>query len=277
MHDSRSDSSSALLRERYRQNAPPDDGPWNDTLATMLGHRSVRAFLPKPVTDSVLARLISAAQSASSSSNLQAWSVIAVRDPARKARLAKLAGNQKYIEDTPLFLAWLADLSRPKRVAAAKGCSLQGADYVEAFLVGVVDAALAAQNAATAAESLGLGIVYIGGMRNHPEEVAEVLGLPLHVVTVFGMCIGYPDPSRPADVKPRLPLPLVLHSERYDRSGETERLETFEQAQSEFRAEQNMSPISWTDQIIDRWADAKALRGRDRLRAALLALGFELR
>ena len=76
---------------------------------------------------------------------------------------------------------------------------------MEEFIVGVVDAALAAQSALIAAESLGLGAVYIGAMRNLPEQIAAELALPPHVFAVFGMSIGYPDPARATGIKPRLP------------------------------------------------------------------------
>jgi nitroreductase len=81
--------------------------------------------------------------------------------------------------------------------------------------VGVVDAALAAQSTLIAAESLGLGAVYIGAMRNLPEQIAAELGLPPHVFAVFGMSVGYPDPARETGVKPRLPQSVVLHREQY--------------------------------------------------------------
>jgi nitroreductase len=103
---------------------------------------------------------------------------------------------------------------------AAQGAATDGIDYLESYTVGAVDTALAAQNAANAFEALGLGIVYIGGMRNHPEQVAAELGLPQDSFVVFGMCVGHPDPARPAEVKPRLAQPAVLHHERYDAAGE---------------------------------------------------------
>ncbi|MEF2985466.1 nitroreductase family protein, partial [Pseudomonas aeruginosa] len=95
-----------------------------------------------------------------SSSNLQTWSVVAVQDPDRKARLAELAGNQGHIREAPLFLVWVADLARTRAVATAAGSPAEGLDYLESLLVAVIDAALAAQNAVVALESLGLGAVY---------------------------------------------------------------------------------------------------------------------
>ena len=93
-------------------------GVVNDVLSLQLAHRSVRQFDPREVTDDELSALVAAAQSAPTSSNLQPWSVIAVRDPARKARLARLAGDQAFIEQAPLFLVWVADLGRAHRLAS---------------------------------------------------------------------------------------------------------------------------------------------------------------
>src|ERR1700733_12934250 len=90
-----------LLHQRYRDGALPG-GPWNEVIATILAHRSVRAFLPDPVPDGTLERLVAAASSASTSSNLQTWSVVAVEDPARKARLPGCgAGTQPIVHCPP--------------------------------------------------------------------------------------------------------------------------------------------------------------------------------
>ena len=106
-----------------------------------------------------------------------------MEDPDRKARLAAALGaGQKHIAQCPLYLIWLVDLARLGRVAEERQLGLQGLEYLEPFIVGIVDAALAAQNAAIALESLGLGFVYIGAMRNRPEEVAAELELPPHVM-----------------------------------------------------------------------------------------------
>src|SRR5690606_15454775 len=106
-------------------------------------------------------------------SNLQTWSVVSVEDAARKDRLAHLAGNQEHIRRCPVFLVWVADLARHKAQGVKHGVAHDALAYMEAFLIAAIDSALAAQNAAVAAESMGLGVVYIGGMRNQPEEVAK--------------------------------------------------------------------------------------------------------
>ncbi|MDT5152553.1 MAG: hypothetical protein QOI01_4286 [Mycobacterium sp.] len=153
-------------------------GIHNETLALQLAQRSVRKFSRRPVTDEQLAALVAAAQSAATSSNLQPWSVVAVRDPERKARLATLANDQQFINEASLFFVWVADLGRARRLAERAGTPLDGADYLETTIIGFVDTALAAQNAVVAAESLGLGTVFVGAVRNHPEEIAAELALP---------------------------------------------------------------------------------------------------
>ncbi len=266
----------AMLHARYGE-AAPQPGPLSPAIETMLAHRSVRGFLPTPLPPGTLEMLVSAAQSASTSSNMQVWSVVAVEEPAHKARIATLAGDQDFIRQAPLFLAWCADTARIRRAATARGSALEGAKYLESWIVASVDAALAAQNAFVAAESLGLGGVYVGALRNHPEEVAAELGLPAHVMGLFGLAIGHPDPAKRADVKPRLPQSMVLHRERYDTSAEAEALPEYDRLLAAFSAENGMGAADWSDRVVDRLATAKSLRGRDRMKAALAALGFELR
>jgi nitroreductase len=266
-----------LLNQRNRDGALARPAQWNAVLETILNHRSVRGFLPKALPEGTLELLIAAAQSASTSSNLQFWSVVAVQEPERKSRLAELAGQQQFIRDAPLLLVWLADMSRINRLAAERQAQVDGTHYVEEFIVGVVDAALAAQSALIAAESLGLGGVYIGAMRNLPERVAAELALPLHTFAVFGMSIGYPDPKRETGIKPRLPQSVVLHREQYSALQRSEAIDGYNATMREFQREQGMRAIDWTQQCFDRVKDGAALRGRDRMREALRNLGFELR
>ena len=141
----------------------------------------------------------------------------------------------------------------------------------------MVDAALAAQSALIAAESLGLGAVYIGAMRNLPEQIAAELDLPPHAFAVFGMSIGYPDPARETSIKPRLPNSMVLHREQYSATQRRKAVEDYNATMREFQREQGMKAIDWTQQCFNRVRDAQALRGRDRIREALNNLGFELR
>lgn len=267
-----------LLRVRSNINQINSNIEWNNCLTTLLSHRSIRAYLPRALPSGTLETLVAAAQSASTSSNLQTWSVVAVEDTERKAKLSQLAGNQAHIRQCPLFLVWLADLARLTYIAESRGLPYEGLSYLEMFVMATVDAALAAQNATVAAESLGLGTVYIGGIRNKPEEVAETIGLPPHVFAVFGLCVGYPDPEKPAAIKPRLPQSAVLHREKYQLDDQEEAIADYNQVMKDFYVAQNISvPGDWAEHSINRVASAESLSGRDRLREALKNLGFQLR
>lgn len=265
------------LQARYGAQPLPDAVLVNPVIDALLAHRSVRAFTDAPLPEGALEAAVAAAQSASSSSNLQAWSVVAVRDPATKAALAAFAGGQRHMVEAPVLLVWLADLARLAQLGERTGQAVEGLDYLEMFLVGAIDATLAAQNAAVALESLGLGIVYIGGLRNQPEQVAKLLGLPPRVLAVFGMCVGHPDPARPAHVKPRLPQGLVLHPERYDASLSEAAVAGYDAAMTDFQTAEGMRPAGWSDVVVQRVRGQEALSGRDRLREALGTLGFDLR
>ena len=268
----------ARVAARYGGPQPAGARPEaNIVLDQLLGHRSVRAYLPQPLPPGTLQTIVAAAQSASTSSNLQAWSLVAVEDPARKARLAALAANQAHVRAAPLFLVWLADLARIDRMAQEQGEVAEGLQFLEALMVGVIDAALAAQNAVVALESLGLATVYIGAIRNRPEDVAAELGLPPGVFPVFGMCVGYEDPARPAQVKPRLPQGVVLHREQYDLAAQLPLIHDYDAVLGRFWDSQGMQQPRWSQMAVNRVKTPASLHGRDRLVEALRKLGFGLR
>jgi nitroreductase len=266
----------ARLFERYRE-AGDTPLPWNDTLDTILSHRSVRSYLTDPLPDGTVELLVAAAQSAASSSNLQPWSVVAVENPERKRRLAELAGNQEHIIQAPLFLVWLVDLSRNEHIGESQGRPAQALDYLESFLLGAVDTSLAAQSAVVALESLGLGSVYIGGIRNRPADVAAELNLPPYVFALFGLAVGRPDPAAPASVKPRLPQDAVLFRERYDDAGLADNLARYNRHLRVFQEEQGLPEQDWVTIVANRLRGPEILHGRDKLRDILNGLGFKLK
>ncbi len=266
----------AALARRYGAAVPPA-GPWNETIASLLDHRSVRSFLSDPVPPGTLETLIAAAQSAATSSNMQLWSAIAITDPATRKVLAGIAGNQKHIEQCPLYIAFIADMSRNERMSQAEQVTFENLPYLETFMVACIDAALAAQNAVVAAESLGLRTVYIGAMRNDPAQVHKLLGLPPKAFVVFGLCVGYADPKSKNEVKPRLPQSTVLHHERYDAGPEARDRPAYDAEMAEFSARNEMQATTWTARMLSRMGPIKSMNGRERIRATLAKLGFEIR
>lgn len=267
-----------LVAERYGAGQQVDAID-NDILRHILSHRSVRAFEPTPLPEHALSTLVAAAQSGSSSSNLQVWSVVAIQDPAHKDRLATWANDQDFVRQAPLFLVWLADLARDRRVAKPpEGVEIDGTDYLESVVLASVDTAIAAQNAVLAAESLGLGAVYVGAIRSHVRAIAKDLKLPPYVFPVFGTAIGYPSRAAAAHIRPRLPQAAVLHAEYYDASAQPQAAETYDQALDAFWKKQDIAHPLWTRHLATRLGNVgRKGDARYELRQILLELGFPLR
>ncbi|CAM4473401.1 NADPH-dependent oxidoreductase [Paenibacillus typhae] len=187
----------------------------NEVLNTLKNHRSFRKYADKPVEPDQLRMIIEAAQAAPSWVNGQQVTIIAVQNKERREKLAALSGNQKHVAEAPVFLVFCMDFYRTKLAAGLEGQPFEAAADADVLLVGAVDAGIALESAVAAAESMGLGIIPIGGIRRNTAEVIELLELPEYVFPVVGLCIGYPGEELPK--KPRLPLEAVYHQERYNR------------------------------------------------------------
>ncbi|SEK73017.1 nitroreductase [Kosakonia sacchari] len=178
------------------------------TIDLLCAHRSIRHFTDQPVTQEQREAIIASAQATSSSSFLQCSSIIRITDRAMREQLVALTGGQQHVAQAAEFWVFCADFHRNFEISPEAKPGL-----AEQLLLGMVDTALMAQNAFTAAESLGLGGVYIGGIRNNIEAVGELLQVPKHVLPLFGLCLGWPadDPG----LKPRMPASLLVHENHY--------------------------------------------------------------
>ncbi|CAJ1855268.1 NADPH-flavin oxidoreductase [Aeromonas jandaei] len=216
----------------------------NQTIDLILSHRSIRQFTAEPISSQQLDAILAAAQSASTSSFLQVTSIIRVTGPEARKQLAQLAGNQPYVEQAAEFLVFCADYHRHGQIVPDAQTG-----YAEQLLIGAIDGAIMGQNALLAAQSLGLGGVYIGGLRNHPAEVSELLGLPDRVIPLFGLCLGHP--AQQPEQKPRLPRALVVHQEHYQRELDRDLLAHYDQqieAYYQARSSNNKQQ-TWSGQI----------------------------
>lgn len=263
-----------------------------DTIFDVLhAHRSVRAYKSDAVERTTIRRIVEAGQRASTSSNLQMTTAVVVEDPNRREELARLCGDQDHIRQAPVFIAWCADRYRLDEACAAQGYS-QSTEYLEAFLVAAIDVAIFMQNAVVAAESMGLGTCYIGGIRNDTGSVIELLELPRRVFPVAGMTLGWPrkktSGTAPRPPKPRLETSALLHWDRYNRdvTGELHRYDRV-MAETGIYAGRHVSPSNgnppagsiageeygWMEHSARRVASPKRLD----LREVLARQGFELR
>ncbi|OPX54166.1 nitroreductase [Oceanospirillum multiglobuliferum] len=239
----------------------------NPTIETILNHRSIRKFTDQVISSEHLSLIIDCARAASSSSHLQCVSIIRVTRAENRELLAEYAGNQSYVSSAAEFLVFCADFNRHQQI---KPDAKLG--FVEQTLIGAVDSGLMAQNALLAAESMGLGGVYIGGLRNNPEKVCALLNLPEHVFPMFGLCLGYPD--QVPEKKPRLPVDLVLHQERY-RALDAQKLSEYDEQMREYYRErsQGKSEQSWSEQI----SQALGKEARPFMLVSLNKQGFALK
>jgi len=222
----------------------------NKVIELLKSHRSIRKFTDKPIPPAVVEELILAGQSAATSSFIQACSVIQVSDPDTRASFCEIAAGQPYVKEAPLFLVYCADMQRHQLA-----CDMHGADmlsgFTEQFLTASIDCALFAQNVIVAAESLGLGGCYIGALRNDIGAVDKLLGLPDKVYPVFGMCLGYPDQN--PEVKPRLPVEVVLKQHRYDDKNDRSSISRYDEAVREYYRTRTggKKDNSWSEQISE--------------------------
>lgn len=180
----------------------------------LLDRRSIRRYERRAIEPEKVEFIYEAIRRIPTSYNGQQFSVVAVRDQAKKERLYEITG-QKQIKTCALFLLFCTDYHRIR--LAGKACGFSMPDYaatIDGHTVGVIDASLAMMAAATAAEGLGLGCCCVGYARTaDPAAISELLELPREVTIVCGLTIGYP--AEQPDIKPKLPAAAIIHEERY--------------------------------------------------------------
>jgi len=222
--------------------------PQNHIIEHLRAHQSIRKFTAQAVPQALLEKCIAAGQAASSSSFVQVTSVIQVNNPNTRASLAQAAGGQAYVESAAVFLVFCADLHRNHNICELEQQAMP-TGFVEQTLIGTVDTALFAQNVMLAAQSEGLGGVFIGGLRNQPATVTKLLNLPEQVYPVFGMCLGYPDQN--PGPKPRLPIACVLHQDQYQ-ALDADTLAGYNQTLSDYYLQrtQGKSSLNFSQHII---------------------------
>lgn len=213
------------------------------TIDLLRAHRSIRHFTDEPISQAQREAIIASAQAASSSSFLQCSSIIRITDPAMREQFVTLTGGQKHIAQAAEFWVFCADFNRNLQI-----CPDAQLGLAEQLLLGAVDTAIMGQNAFTAAESLGLGGVYIGGIRNSINEVTDLLALPKYVLPLFGMCLGWPADN--PDVKPRMPAAMLVHENHYQPVDEDVLAEYDETlAQYYLTRDTNNRRDTWSDHI----------------------------
>lgn len=244
----------------------------SSVIELLKSHRSIRKFTDQAIAPELLNELVLAGQAAATSSFLQGATIIRVSKKETREKIATLAGGQKYVETAAEFLVFCADLKRPGNYCREYGKPFEG-DFTEHFIIATVDVALMAQSLVTAAESVDLGICYIGGIRNNPGPVSELLELPEGVYPVFGLCLGYPDQN--PEVKPRLPVSVIMKQEVYNEEGDRGSIADYDEAIREYYKTRTGGGhgISWTEQVADLLSE----KARPHMKDFLASKGYKFK
>lgn len=223
----------------------------NEVVHTLTSHRSFRQFSELPVEPDKLKIIIESAQAAPSWVNGQQVSIIAIKSPERKQQLSVLCGNQKHVAAAPVFLVFCMDFYRAKLASEMEGSSFEAVKDVDALLVGATDVGISLSNAIAAAESMGLGIIPIGGIRRNTQGVIDLLQLPEYVFPIVGLCVGYP--GEESVQKPRLPMQAVFHEEVYN-PNQQDLLKEYNQTHRQFVKNQGLTEREWSSTIAHFYA-----------------------
>ena len=187
----------------------------NETIASQLAHRTIRAYKERPLTEAEIETLMEVAHHTATASYLQGYTVLHITDPQVREKIYAASG-QPYVGGTKgdMFI-FVVDLYRNSRIRAEQGVSSEALSSMNLFLTGAEDALLAAQNVVVAAESMGLGTVYLGSILADPRLVVDALELPELTFPILGLLVGHSD-QEPGQ-NPRLPLSILTAENTYPR------------------------------------------------------------
>lgn len=190
------------------------------------GHRSIRKYEDREISQELLDEILEAGIRASSSGNMQSYSIIVTKDKGLREKLYKALMEQSMVLEAPVLVTFCCDFNRMRKWLALNDAPVHFDNFMS-LMIGAIDATLASQNVALAAENRGLGICYMGSTLANCDQIGEVLNLPENVVPVVGFSLGYPaeDPA-PRD---RLPLEGIVHDEQYQDYSDDDILKIYEE------------------------------------------------
>lgn len=230
-------------------------------------HRSIRKFKQVEIPDRDLEMIMEAGRRAPTDASLHLWTAVRIKDRGLRRKISDLIG-QEHVYTASEFFVFLADLYRLKSLLEHRGRSMGDVDYA-LFIFAAVDAALAAENMAIMAESLGYGICFIGGVQAAAEEIIDLLELPEKTYPLFGLVIGVPDEM--PELRPRLPRSIMFHENKYRRYSS-------EDLDLSFRAMASYPGVDDWIRILDRYAgiDGVFVKRNKTIPELLKKQGFRL-
>ena len=271
-----------LIKNRYGISSGAGKGMAAEgELASILNHRTHRRFTDVPVSDELLEVLLAAAFSAPAKSDLQQASVVIIRDNAKREAIANLMPGMPWIATCPVLMVFLGDSRRIRRICQMRGKPFAN-DHLDAFLNAAVDSGLVLMNFIRAAEAVGLGCCPISVVRNHIDEISEIINLPNHVFPVAGMTAGYPVDGGYQSL--RLHPAVNVHVDSYDDTDLPEEIDAYDtrrDAQFSIPTGKQRLTENYGEASFYGWSEDKSrqvsLRERDQLATYLTKKGFNLK
>lgn len=176
-------------------------------------HKSIRKFQKRSISTKMLESIIYSGTRASTTGNMQLYSVVLTENKVNKERLLPLHFNQNVAKEAPVLITVIADFNR-----FTKWCQFNyakpGYNNLLSFLTASIDALLLAQNICVAAENQGLGICYLGTAVYNAKEIINILELPKLTFPITTIAMGYPAES--PELTDRIPLKGIIHKEKYE-------------------------------------------------------------
>lgn len=184
----------------------------NETIKNQLAHRTIREFTDERIPENLFQTLLEVGRRTATSTGMQASSIIRITDKDIRKEMAGIC-NQEYVGRAPELLVFIVDQFRNKQIGNEKGCFEESGAYIDRFFSGFTDACLMAQNIVNAAESLGLGTVYLGSILNDSKKICDLLKLPEMTFPVVGLGIGYPNQN--PQIKPKMDMKFRVFENQY--------------------------------------------------------------
>jgi len=247
----------------------------NEMIEKQLEHRTIREFKNEIIPIEIFKQLMEVARRTASSTVMQASSIIRVTDPEIKENIAEVC-MQKYVARAPELLIFIADQYRNYQIGKEKNCFEDSAKDMDRFFSAYTDACITAQNVVNAAESLGLGAVFLGSILNDSGKICEILDLPQLTFPVVGLGIGYPDQN--PQLKPRMDMELRVFDNSYTRFDNY--LDEIKEYDKEMRTyydlrNANRRVDSFSDQVVTRLKNI--IPKRQEMINVILKQGFDLK
>jgi len=218
-----------------------------DVIEAIHRHRSIRKYKPDPVPENILSEILAAGIRASSSGNMQVFSIIVTRDRATREQLYAPHMKQHMVLEAPILMTFCADFNRMRKWLKLNNAP-DNFDNFMSFMIAAIDATLVSQNVALAAEAKGLGICYLGSTLANCDRIGKILALPHGVIPVVGYSLGYPaeDPA----IRDRLPLDGLVHNEVYQDYTDERIREIYHER--DIKGWKRYMNISWLRQMVEK-------------------------